>query len=138
MSLVLILYFVAAGARAVALITTGTLLTVTMGVAMLVLPLIGAWALGRELFFGWAATRLVDRLDAMGRVPEEDIEVHASGRPVKEAAQAVFNKYQLDVESHPDSWEAWARLGIMSDAIGDRKEARAALTRAIRLQRRTA
>lgn len=135
MSAVLVIYFVATGARAVALLRTGTVISAAMGLAMIVLPLIGAWALARELRFGWASTRLVNLLADRGRVPEEDIDVLPSGRPVREAAERVYGRYREEIEEAPDSWEAWARFGIMTDAIGDRREARGALLRAIRLER---
>lgn len=136
MSVLLVIYFVATGARALALLQGGSPVGVLMGVAMVLLPLIGVWALMRELVFGWQSTRLVDLLDAEGLVPEEEIDVLPSGRPVREAAEAVFNKYEREVQEHPDSWQALARLGIMTDAIGRRKEARGVLGRAIRLEKR--
>ena len=71
MSLLLVLYFGFAGMRAIALLQSGTVIAVAMGVALLVLPLIGVWALLRELLFGLRATALVDRLDGGGPLPDE-------------------------------------------------------------------
>ncbi|MFE2440250.1 hypothetical protein ACFXA8_37240, partial [Streptomyces sp. NPDC059409] len=51
---VLVFYFVLVGSRGVLLIKTGTLLTVTFGVAVLILPVIGLW-------FLWKNTQFVRR-----------------------------------------------------------------------------
>ncbi|WP_217134420.1 hypothetical protein [Leucobacter chinensis] len=135
MSVLLVLYFVYAVQRAIALFQSGTLLAITMGVAMLVLPLIGAWALLRELRFGREATRLVDELDRTGRVPVEEVETLPSGQPVREQAKGLLESYEAEVTANEQSWEAWARLGIMQDAAGDRTSARASLRRAISLRK---
>ncbi|GAB2550706.1 tetratricopeptide repeat protein [Leucobacter ruminantium] len=135
MSAVLVLYFALAGVRGIALIGSGTPIAVAMGVAMLVLPLIGAWALLRELRFGRDATRLADRLEAEGRMPDETVETLPSGRPLREEADAAFPRYREEAEADPGSWSAWMRLGIVYDAAGDRKRARAAIRQAITLER---
>lgn len=135
MSVLLVLYFVFAWQRAFALLQTGTVLTISMGIALLILPLLGAWALARELVFGATATKLVDRLEAEDLLPEEEFSALASGRPVREEADAVFPKYREEAEADPDSWRAWMRLGIIYDACSDRTRARAAIRRAIVLER---
>lgn len=134
-SALLVLYFVFAGIRAVALLSSGSVIPVLMGVAMLVLPLLGAWALLRELWFGKEATRLADRLADAGRMPEEEVDVSPTGRPDREQAEAAFPKYRAEAEAEPESWQAWMRLGIVYDACGDRKRARGAIRQAIRLER---
>ena len=134
-SALLVLYFVFAGIRAVALLGSGALIPVLMGIAMLVLPLLGFWALLRELWFGWQSTRLADRLADAGRMPEEEVDVSPTGRPDREQADAAFPRYRAEAEADPDSWSAWMRLGIVYDACGDRKRARAAIRQAIRLER---
>jgi len=136
LSVMLVLYFLLAGYRAVALILSGGAIPILMGVAMLILPLIGVWALVRELQFGRRATRLADRLEAEGRLPEERVSVRPSGRPVQEEADAVFPKYRAEAEAAPREWQAWMRLGIVYDACGDRRRARAAIREAIALDRR--
>ena len=135
MSAALLLYFVFAGVRAVALLASGSAIAVTMGVAMLILPLIGAWALLRELAFGYRATRLADRLEAEGLLPDEPVSVLPSGRPQREDAEAAFPRYKAEAEAAPDAWQSWMRLGIVYDAAGDRKRARAAIRQAISLER---
>ena len=135
MSVLLVLYFVFAGIRAVALLASQEPIPVIMGAAMLILPLIGVWALVRELQFGRSATRLADRLAAEGRLPEEPVATHPSGRPVREDADAAFPRYRDEAEAEPDSWRAWMRPGIVYDACGDRRRARGAIRQAISLER---
>ena len=138
MSALLVLYFVFVGIRAVALLASGDVVPVLMGAAMLVLPLIGAWALARELQFGRRATRLADRLESEGRLPDEPVAARPSGRPSREDADAAFPRYRAEAEADPGSWRAWMRLGIVYDACGDRKRARGAIRQAIALERREA
>ncbi|MGO1537784.1 MAG: hypothetical protein ACTHZ9_07035 [Leucobacter sp.] len=135
-SVLLLVYLASVGVRAVALLGSGELIGVVMGAALLVLPLIGVWALARELIFGRDATRLVDRLEAEGLLPDEEVGTHPSGRPDRAQADAMFPKYQAEAEAAPDSWQVWARLGIVYDACGDRKRARAALREAIACDRK--
>lgn len=135
MSVLLVLYFVFAGIRAVALLASQEPIPVMMGAAMLILPLIGVWALVRELQFGRSATRLADRLAAEGGLPEEPVATHPSGRPVREDADAAFPRYRDEAEADSASWRAWMRLGIVYDACGDRRRARGAIRQAISLER---
>lgn len=134
-SVLLVLYFAFVGIRAVALLASGQVIPILMGVAMLVLPIIGLWALLRELMFGRHATRLADRLAQEGLMPDEQVDVSPTGRPDREQADAAFPRYQAEAEADPDSWRAWMRLGIVYDACGDRKRARGAIRQAILLER---
>lgn len=135
MALLLVLYFVLAGVRAVALLASGTPIAVAMGAALLVLPLIGAWALGRELLFGWRSTALVDRLEAEGGLPDDLGEAGPTGKPDRDAADAAFPRYRAEAEASPEDWRAWLRLGIVYNACGDRPRARSAIRTAISLSR---
>ena len=135
MSALLVLYFVFAGVRAVALLQSANAIAITMGVALIVLPLLGMWALLREIAFGYRATGLTDQLAAEELLPEELVSETASGRPVRDEADAAFPRYREAAEAEPESWRAWMRLGIMYDAAGDRKRARGAIRQAILLNR---
>lgn len=135
MSVLLILYFVFAGVRAVALLASGTPLAIAMGVALIVLPLIGAWALGRELLFGVRSTALVDALESEGLLPDDLGTATATGRADRDVADTVFGRYREAAEAAPEDWRAWARLGIVYDACGDRSRARAAMREAISRKR---
>lgn len=134
MALLLLLYIVIAGQRAILLFEAGSALGVIAGSALVVFPLVGVWALWRELAFGWGTERLVKRLDAEGGLPEQT-ETLPSGRAVRAAADAEFPKYAAEVEAAPESWRAWFRLGLAYDASGDRRRARWALREAIKLER---
>lgn len=131
----LALYLVFAGQRAYIMLTSGEPVGIAMGVALVVLPSIGAWALVRELLFGGAASRLGKRLEAEGGLPPEEVNVRPSGRVERADADALFPKYRAAVEAAPDDWRTWYRLGLVYDAAGDRRRAREAVRKAIALSR---
>ncbi|MEN2737884.1 hypothetical protein ABCS02_08845 [Microbacterium sp. X-17] len=131
----LALYIILVGQRAWILVTSGEPVGIAMGAALIVLPLIAIWAVGREILFGFQATALGRRLEAEGRLPDESVHVRPSGRVYREDADAVFPSYRAEVEAAPDDWRSWYRLGLAYDAAGDRRRARAAIRRAIRLAR---
>lgn len=135
MSLLLALYFVFAGVKSIALFASGDAVAVVMGVALLVFPLIGAWALVREIMFGFASTKLVDALADEGELPEELVGDELTRGEVRAAADAAFPRYRDAAEAAPESWRAFMRLGLMYDAAGDRKRARSAIRQAISLNR---
>ncbi|QKJ19818.1 hypothetical protein [Microbacterium hominis] len=134
MAALLALYIVLVGQRAVLLIGSGDPVGVTMGVALVVLPLIAVWALGRELWFGVRAQQLGRRLETEGRMPENAVGVRPSGRVVREDADEVFPQFRAAVEAAPEDWAAWFRLALAYDAAGDRRRAREAARTAIRLE----
>lgn len=135
MAVLLLIYLVLVFQLAVQLIATGQPITVVMGTVLFVLPVIAAWAISRELLFGVRTEKLVHILDAEGGLPVEELPHRASGRPLRDAADAEFPKYKAEVEAEPRSWRAWFRLGLAYDASGDRRRARAALRESIRLYR---
>jgi len=118
------------------LIGTRELVAQVMGWALLVLPLIGFWALAAELAFIFRAERLLKTLSHEGALPEEVSERRPSGRPEPEAADRAFARYREEAEASPHSWRAWLRLGLAYDASGDRRRARWATRHAIALSRR--
>ncbi len=134
MAVLLALYIALVGQRAWLLIASGDGIGIAMGLGLIVLPLIAAWALGRELWFGVRAQQLGRRLEAEDALPQEEVTVRPSGRVIREDADAVFPAYRADVEEHPDDWRAWYRLGLAYDAAGDRRRAREAVRTAIRLE----
>ena len=136
MAALLVLYLVVVAQYALVLIGTEVPVAVAMGIALLVLPLIGAWALAVELVFAFRAERLLAVLRDEGALPVDDLPRLPSGRPDPDAADAQFPLYQAEVEASPDSWRAWFRLSLAYDASGDRKRARWAMREAIRLSRR--
>ncbi|HEU4808395.1 MAG TPA: hypothetical protein VFT01_09040 [Homoserinimonas sp.] len=136
MSALLLLYLVAVAQLSVSLIVADDLLARGIGIALLVLPLIGAWAMVAELTFGLRSQKLAGRLDDEGNLPVDNLPKRSSGRPERAAADAEFPRYRAEVEQNPDDWRAWFRLGLAYDASGDRRRARHSIRRAIALERR--
>jgi hypothetical protein len=120
------------------LIGTDEPIAQVMGWALLVLPLIGFWALGAELAFIFRAERLLNTLRDEGALPEEVDERRPSGRADPDAADRAFGRYRDEAEASPESWRAWLRLGLAYDACGDRRRARWATRQAIALSRSSA
>lgn len=119
--------------KGVAAIRDGGLVGLLFGTGLLLLPLIGVWVVAAELRFGAATQRLAAELDAGGRWPTDELPLRASGRPVREAADALFVARQAEVQAAPQDWGAWFRLGLAYDDAGDRRRARSAMRTAIRL-----
>ena len=80
MAVLLALYIVLVGQRAWLLLTSGETVAVVMGAALIVLPLLAVWAVGRELWFGVRAEQLGRRLSAEDGLPTEEVAVRPSGR----------------------------------------------------------
>jgi len=135
MAVLLALYIVLVGHRGVLLLTSGEPVAVAMGVALLVIPVLGAWGLWRELRFGMRAQALARRLEAEGGLPAEQIDLRASGRPLRGQADDLFPAYRDDVQQHPEDWRAWFRLALAYDGAGDRTRARQAVRKAIAIER---
>lgn len=135
MAAALALYIVLVAQRGWLLLASGEPIAIAMGASLLLLPVLGAWGLWRELRFGSRAHALARRLEAEGGLPAEEIDVRQSGRPDRAQADALFPAYRADVEAHPDDWRAWFRLGIAYDGAGDRRRARHAVRTAIALER---
>jgi hypothetical protein len=135
MAVLLALYLVFVVNYAFVLIGTGVGVAVAMGVALLVLPLIAAWLLYREIAFVLRGERLVRAMGAAGELPVDDLPRLPSGRADAAAADAQFPAYKAAVEKEPGSWRAWLLLGLAYDASGDRSRARWATREAIKLER---
>lgn len=135
MAALLLFYLALVGWRAVLFISSGDPIGIVIGLALILLPLVGIWALVREMQFGRNSERLVRLLDEEGALPVEELPIRASGRPVRADADRDFPKYRAEVDAAPDDWRAWFRLGLAYDAAGDRRRARGAIRTAIALER---
>jgi cytochrome c-type biogenesis protein CcmH/NrfG len=133
MTVLLALYLVLVGQRAVLFLATGEPVAVAIGVTLLVLPVIGIWALVREILFGMRAEKLGRLLAANNELPDDELPTRPSGRVERDAADEIFPRYRADVEAAPTDWKAWYRLGLAYDGAGDRKRARSAIREAIHL-----
>ncbi|QDY91522.1 hypothetical protein E7Y32_15860 [Arthrobacter sp. UKPF54-2] len=134
-SLLLVFYLVVSLQRSLLLLSDPNLVAKALGLAYLVLPIIGAWALVRELLFGARTERLARILEAEGGLPEDTLPRTPAGRIVREAADLEFEKYRAEAEAAPGDWRSWFRLSCAYDAAGDRKRARATMRDAVRLFR---
>lgn len=130
---VLVVYFVLVGSRGVMLIEQGTAITVAFGVAVLVLPFIGAWFLYQTTKFARDADRLSRELEAEGGLPVDDLARTPSGRIDREAADEVFARRKAEAEAAPGDWRTWFRLAIAYHDARDTPRARKAMQRAIAL-----
>lgn len=135
---VLVFYFVLVGSRGVLLIKHGTLLTVTFGVAVLILPVIGIWFLWKNTQFVRKANALAAELDAEGGLPVDDLARTPSGRIDRDSADAVFARRREETEDTPDDWRCWFRLAVAYQDARDTPRARKAMQRAIALHHRQA
>lgn len=117
------------------LVTGGDWVGVTIGLALIVLPVLAAIFIARELLFGLQAQRLVDRLIEEDALPPDDLPRTPSGRVERAAADADFPRWKAEVEAAPEDWRAWYRLALAYRASGDGRRGRAAVRRAIELER---
>ena len=81
MSALLVLYLVLVLQLALRLIEVDNGISKVLGIALLVFPLLGAWALVAEVLFGIRTQRLVRELDAAGQLPVDSLPKRTSGRP---------------------------------------------------------
>ncbi|MFF9352160.1 hypothetical protein [Streptomyces sp. NPDC014734] len=130
---VLVFYFVLVGSRGFLLIEHGTLLTVTFGVAVLILPVIGVWFLWKNTQFVARANALAAELDAEGGLPVDELVRTPSGRVDRDSADAVFARRREETEDAPDDWRCWFRLAVAYQDARDTPRARKAMQRAIAL-----
>ncbi|MEU6687631.1 tetratricopeptide repeat protein [Streptomyces sp. NPDC046832] len=130
---VLVVYFVLVGSRGVLLIEIGTPLTVTFGVAVLILPVIGLWFLWKNTQFARKAGHLAAELDAEGGLPVDELRRTPSGRIDRDSADEVFARRKAETEDAPDDWRAWFRLAVAYHDARDTPRARKAMQRAIAL-----
>lgn len=132
---VLVVYFVLVGSRGVLLIRQGTAVTIPFGVAVLVLPFIGAWFLWHSTRFAWQAGRLASELEAEGGLPVDELERTPSGRVDRDSADAVFAAREAETQARPDDWRSWFRLAVAYHDARDTPRARKAMQHAIRLRK---
>jgi hypothetical protein len=137
LAVVFVAYAVLLGWRGVLLIGTGDPVAIVLGIAVLVIPLVGAYLVWRELQFGRRTEVLAGELEASGGLPVDDLPRRPSGRIDRAAADEAFGKYKAEAEAAPADWQVWFRLSTAYDAAGDRKRARAAMRTAIAHHDRT-
>lgn len=134
LTLALVGYFLLMARQAFAFIAEGGYL-VLLGLAILVLPLIGCYVVVREWQFGRQVQALASYLDRRGELPADDLPKRPSGRAEREAADERFNERADEVQRTPQDPGAWFRLAVAYDDAGDRKRARSSMRKAVALHR---
>lgn len=133
MTALAVIYVLLLGQKAVLLLLEDNWVAKAMGVALIFLPLVAAWAILTEVKFGIDA----ERLARSNTQPQLSFELRPSGRPTKESAQVEFERVKALVSQDLENWELWFRLGECYDASGDRKLARKSIRKAIKLANNT-
>lgn len=133
---VLLVYLVFAGTRAYTMVSSGQPIFVVLGLAILVLPVLGIVLVHDQLRFGAATERLARRLHEEGTLPDvSHLPRRPSGRVERDAADAWFEEKNAELEVSRDDWRAWFAVAQAYDLAGDRNRGRKAMRKAIELER---
>src|ERR1700733_12275673 len=137
MCVAMLVYFVLLGRLAVAMISSGRAAAVGLGLAVLIMPVIGLWAMIATLRAGFAHQRLARLIADDGmELDTSALPRRASGRIERGAADGMFDTMRGELEDDPDNWRRWYRLARAYDYAGDRRRAREAMKTAVELEGR--
>jgi hypothetical protein len=130
-------YFVLLGRQGVLLVASGKPVAAGLGIAVLLLPIVGLWAMIATLRAGFTQQRLARVVKEQGM----ELDVGAlprrpSGRIERAAADALFQSVKAELEAQPDDWRRWYRLARAYDYAGDRGRARETMKKAVELEAR--
>ncbi|MDX6502426.1 MAG: hypothetical protein QOG23_5690 [Blastocatellia bacterium] len=132
----MLVYFVMLGRVAVVMIGSGRPAAVGLGVALVVMPFLGLWAMIATLRAGFAHQKLARLIAAEGmELDTSALPRRASGRIERGAADAMFDTVRSELDDDPDNWRRWYRLARAYDYAGDRRRAREAMKTAVELER---
>lgn len=135
MCVALVVYFVFLGRAALILIRSGEVAPIGLGLAILLLPVIGAWAMVATLRAGLAHQRLARLAREKGmELDVSELPRRRSGRFERGAADALFESVRAELEADPDNWLRWYRLARAYDYAGDRGRAREAMKKAMLME----
>ncbi|MEB3366956.1 hypothetical protein R4I43_06035 [Saccharopolyspora sp. S2-29] len=135
-ALVLLVYLVLMGGRAITMISSGEPVFIALGLAILVFPVLGAVLVADQLRFGASTERLARRLDDEGALPDvSHLPRRPSGRVERAAADEWFDAKQAELEASPNDWRRWFAVAQAYDLAGDRNRGRKAMRKAIELER---
>ena len=115
------------------LIGMESLVAKAMGALIMVFPLVAIWLTVMEFRFGSQMEKLSTKIEAEGNWPELAFDYRPSGRPTKDSAAKVFEQVAKKVAAEEGNYLNWFALGLAYDASGDRRRARAAMRRALKL-----
>jgi cytochrome c-type biogenesis protein CcmH/NrfG len=137
MCVALVIYFLLLGRIAIAFMTSGSAAAIALGLAVLVMPLIGIWVMVSTLQAGFAHQRLARIIRDEGmELDVSSLPTMPSGRIQRDAADALFDTVREELEHDPDNWRRWYRLARAYDYAGDRSRARETMKKAVELQER--
>ncbi len=117
------------------LLTMDSAVAKLMGSLILVFPVLAIWLTVMEFRFGIQIEKLSKQIESEGNWPALDFEFRPSGRPTKDSAIRVFGDYAKKVAQDEGNYLNWFALGLAYDAAGDRRRARAAMRRSLKLNR---
>jgi tetratricopeptide (TPR) repeat protein len=138
MCVALIVYFVLLGRIAMAFITSGEPAAIGLGLALMIMPLIGIWVMVATLRAGLTHQRLGRIVKGEGmELDVSSLPRMASGRIERHAADALFATVRDELENDPDNWRRWYRLARAYDYAGDRSRAREAMKKAVEMEEQT-
>jgi cytochrome c-type biogenesis protein CcmH/NrfG len=133
----MLVYLVLLGRMAVMMIGSGRAAAVGLGLALLIMPVIGLWVMVATLRAGFAHQKLARLIAEDGmELDTSTLPRRPSGRIQRDAADALFDTVRSEVEGDPDDWRRWYRLARAYDYAGDRRRAREAMKTALELQGR--
>jgi hypothetical protein len=89
----------------------------------------------RQVRFSYAAQRLARVIAAEDGFDRSSLERDAKGKVVPEVAAARLQVCESGVEARPDDWREWFQLGVALGDMRNPQAARAAVKRAVALER---
>ena len=124
MCLALVGYLALLSRTAIVLMLSGKPVAVLLGVAVLIFPVVGGWAMVATLRAGFAHQRLARLAAEDGmELDVSDLPRRPSGRPERAAADALFER-ACQSRNGTGDWRRWYRLARAYDYAGDRRRAR--------------
>ncbi|OBJ82647.1 hypothetical protein A5656_00145 [Mycobacterium gordonae] len=131
----MLVYFVLLGRIALVMVGSGRPAAVGLGLALLIMPFLGLWAMIATLRAGFSHQKLARRIADDGmELDVSSLPRRASGRIERGAADALFETVRTELEDDPDNWRHWYRLARAYDYAGDRRRAREAMKAAVQLE----
>lgn len=116
--------------RGVVLLQDGQPVAVTMGVAILVFPLLALATIFFEIRFGLRLAKL-EKLFLASGMESPGYELRPSGRAEPESGKRIFEQLKAALEKDEQNFLLWYLLADAYDKLGDRKRARQAARQAI-------
>src|ERR1700757_3356419 len=108
MCVAMLAYFVLLGRLAIAMIASGRPAAVGLGLALLVMPVIGLWAMIATLRAGFAHQKLARLIGADGmELDTSALPRRPAGRTRGGSADALFAAVRAEVEGDSDDWRRW-------------------------------